>query len=124
MPGYIIARIRVTDWDRYGEYVKHTPRVIAQFGGRFLVRGGETTVLEGPDDGLRTVIIEFPSLERARAFYASPDYAAVKALREGAGTGTFIAVDGYDPAAWSEAVTASQALDPPPALPRDRQPDG
>ena len=115
MSGYIVARIQVSDWSRYGEYVKHTPRVIAQFGGRFIVRGGEMVVLEGPDDGLRTVIIEFPSLDQARAFYASPEYAAVKALREGAGTGTFVAVEGYDPAAWAEVVAASNALDPPPA---------
>jgi uncharacterized protein (DUF1330 family) len=112
---YIVARIQVTDWDRYGEYVKHTPRVIAQFGGRFIVRGGEMAVLEGPDDGLRNVIIEFPSLDQAKAFYASPEYAAVKALREGAGTGTFVAVDGYDPAAWAAVVAASQALEPPTA---------
>jgi uncharacterized protein (DUF1330 family) len=115
-PAYIVARIRVTDWDRYREYVKHTPRVIAQFGGRFIVRGGEAVVLEGPDDGLRTVVIEFPSLDHAKAFYASPEYSAVKALREGAGTGTFTAVEGYDPAAWAEALAASQALDPPSAL--------
>ena len=115
MAAYIVARIQVSDWSRYGEYVKHTPRVIAQFGGRFIVRGGEAVVLEGPDDGLRTVIIEFPSLDQAKAFYASPEYTAVKALREGAGTGTFVAVDGYDPAAWVEALTASRGLEPPPA---------
>jgi uncharacterized protein (DUF1330 family) len=115
MAAYILARIQVSDWSRYGEYVKHTPRVIAQFGGRFIARGGEATVLEGPDDGLRTVIIEFPSLDEAKAFYASPEYTAVKALREGAGTGTFVAIDGYDPAAWAEAVTASNALEPPHA---------
>lgn len=115
MSAYIVARIQVSDWSRYGEYVKHTPRVISQFGGRFIVRGGEAAVLEGPDDGLRIVIIEFPSLDQAKAFYASPGYVAVKALREGAGTGTFVAVDGYDPAAWAEVVAASNALDPPPA---------
>jgi uncharacterized protein (DUF1330 family) len=116
-PGYIVARIEVSDWSRYGEYVKHTPRVIAQFGGRFIVRGGEATVLEGTDDGLRTVIIEFPSVDLAKAFYASPEYGAVKALRHGAGTGIFVAVEGYDPAAWAEAAAASQALDPPAAAP-------
>ena len=113
-PGYILARIQVTDWNRYGEYVKHTPRVIAQFGGRFIVRGGDTTVLEGADDGVRFVIIEFPSLDLAKAFYASPEYAAVKALRDGAGTGTFVAVEGYGLAAWAAALAASEALPAPP----------
>ncbi len=116
-PAYIVARVEVSDWDRYRQYMAHTPRVIAQFGGRFLVRGGEAVILEGPDDGLRTVILEFPSLEQAKAFYASPEYGAVKALREGAGTGSFTAVEGYDPAAWAEALAASQALDPPPMAP-------
>jgi len=111
---YIVARIKVSDWERYGQYVKHTPRVIAQFGGRFIVRGGEMAVLDGPDDGLRIVVIEFPSLKQAKAFYASPEYAAVKALRDGAGTGTFVAVEGYDPAAWTDALAASRALEPPP----------
>jgi len=116
-PAYIVARVQVSDWDRYRQYMAHTPRVIAQFGGRFLVRGGEAAVLEGPDDGLRTVILGFPSLEQAKAFYASPEYGAVKALRDGAGTGTFTAVEGYDPAAWAEALAASRALDPPPMAP-------
>ncbi len=59
------------------------------------------------------VVIEFPSLERAKAFYASEDYAAVKALREGAGEGQFLAVDGFHPAAWAEMLAASQAPEPP-----------
>jgi uncharacterized protein (DUF1330 family) len=113
VPAYIVARIQITDRERYSEYVKHTPRVIARFGGRFIVRGGEMLTLEGPDDPLRLVIIEFPSLEQAKAFYSSPDYVAVKALREGAGTGTFVAVDGYDPATWEETLAASNALIPP-----------
>jgi uncharacterized protein (DUF1330 family) len=113
-PGYIVARIHVSDWSRYAEYVKHTPRVIAQFGGRFIVRGGEATVLEGADDGLRTVIIEFPSLDQAKAFYGSPEYTAVKALRQGAGTGVFMAVEGYGAATWAQSLAASQALEPPP----------
>jgi uncharacterized protein (DUF1330 family) len=111
---YLIARVQVSDWERYGEYVKHTPRVIAQFGGRFIVRGGEMTVLEGPDDGRRIVVIEFPSMKQAKAFYASREYAAVKALRDGAGTGLFVAVEGYEPAAWADALAASSALEPPP----------
>jgi uncharacterized protein (DUF1330 family) len=124
-PAYIVARIQVTDWGRYGEYVKHTPRVIAQFGGRFVVRGAAATVLEGPDDGLRTVIIEFPSLEKAKAFYASAEYQAVKGLRDGAGSGTFVAIEGYDPSAWAQSLAASQALDPPaPSTARTPLPEG
>ncbi len=63
MPAYIIARVDVTDWDRYREYTKATPAAIEHFGGRFIVRGGEMITLEGPEETRRLVVIEFPSLE-------------------------------------------------------------
>ncbi len=94
MPAYIIARIEVTDWDRYSKYVKATPAVVAKFGGRFIARGGETITLEGPEEGRRVVLIEFPSLEMARAFYESPEYTEVVKLREGAADAELVAVAG------------------------------
>ena len=94
MPAYIIARIRVTDWERYREYTKATPAAIARFGGRFVVRGGETITLEGPQETSRVVVIEFPNLDNAKAFYQSEEYSSAKKLREGAATGQFLAVDG------------------------------
>ena len=114
MTAYILARVEVRDWDRYGDYVRQTPRVIATFGGRFLIRGGDAVALEGPPETLRIVLIEFPSLDHAKAFYASPDYQRVKALRDGAGTGTFTAIDGFPPEAWAAAQEASEALPPLP----------
>ncbi len=110
MSAYIIAQVDVRDRQRYGEYMKHTPRVIAQYGGRFIVRGGPMTTLEGPEPTRRMVVIEFPTVDAAKAFYASPEYAPVKPLREGAGEGSFVAVDGYAPDAWTEALAASQQL--------------
>jgi uncharacterized protein (DUF1330 family) len=94
MPAYIIARIDVTDWDRYKEYVKATPGVIAKFGGRFIVRGGEKVTLEGPEETRRVVLVEFPSMEQARAFYASAEYEAVRRLRMGAAEVQLIAIEG------------------------------
>ena len=94
MPAYIIARVQVTDWDRYREYTKLTPGAIAQFGGRFIVRGGQTTTLEGPAETGRIVVIEFPTFDQAKAFYHSEEYSRVKKLREGAATGQFILVEG------------------------------
>jgi uncharacterized protein (DUF1330 family) len=88
----------------------HTPRVVARYGGRFVARGGERVVLEGEDDGLRLVLIEFPSLDDARAFYQSPEYAATKRFREGAGEAQFIAIDGYPPDEWEAALAASEQL--------------
>lgn len=95
MPAYIIARVHVTDWDRYREYIKATPAPIAQFGGKFIVRGGESVTLEGPQETCRVVIIEFPSLDQAKRFYFSEEYSKVKKLRDGAATGQFVAVEGY-----------------------------
>ncbi len=94
MPAYLIARVEVTDWSRYQEYTKATPGAIARFGGKFIVRGGKVETFEGPPETRRVVIIEFPSLDQAKAFYHSPEYAQAKKLREGAAIGQFLAVDG------------------------------
>jgi uncharacterized protein (DUF1330 family) len=94
MPVYVISRVQVTDWEHYREYMKATPAVIERFGGRFVVRGGETITLEGPQETGRVVIIEFPSLDQAKAFYHSEEYSRAKKLREGAATGQFLAIEG------------------------------
>jgi uncharacterized protein (DUF1330 family) len=96
MPGYLIARVDVSDPNQYGKYTAVTPDVIARHGGRFIVRGGPVTTLEGPEERARVVVIEFPSREAAVAFYHSPDYREIKKLREGAAVGRFIAVEGVE----------------------------
>lgn len=96
MPAYLIARVEVTDWERYREYTQATPAAIARYGGKFIVRGGETVSLEGEAESRRLVVIEFPSLERVKEFYNSPEYSRAKALRAGAAIGQFVAVDGFN----------------------------
>ncbi|MCK5418472.1 MAG: DUF1330 domain-containing protein [Desulfobacterales bacterium] len=96
MPAYIIARVSVTDWDKYNEYIKVTPEIIAKFGGRFIVRGGETVTLEGPEEKWRIVVVEFPDLEKAKEFYYSPEYTDAKKIREGAALAQFVALEGID----------------------------
>jgi uncharacterized protein (DUF1330 family) len=73
--GYIIARIDVTDPEEYARYTAVTPGLAAEFGGRFIARGGRHEALEGPARS-RNVLIEFPDYESARAFYDSPGYQA------------------------------------------------
>ena len=97
MPAYVIVLIEVTDREQYSKYTQATPAVIAQFGGKFVVRGGKTMTLEGPEEKRRVVVIEFPSFEQAQAFYQSEEYQQVKKLREGAAIGTFIVVEGCVP---------------------------
>jgi uncharacterized protein (DUF1330 family) len=95
MPAYIIARVEVTDWPKYRQYTLATPDVIARYGGKFIVRGGQMTTLEGEAETRRLVVIEFPSMAKAQEFFHSPEYSRVKELRAGAALGQFLAVDGY-----------------------------
>lgn len=94
MTAYILARIDVADPEKYKGYTEATPGIIEKFGGRFIVRGGEKVTLEGPEETHRIVLLEFPSLEQAQAFYNSPEYQAAKKLRAGAATGQFVVVEG------------------------------
>lgn len=110
MSAYVVGRVEVSNWDAYREYMRHTPRLIHQFGGRFIARGGEMVTLEGQDDTGRIVLIEFPSLEKAKAFYHSPEYVKARKLREGAGTIQLIAIDGYPTEAWNVAVKESSTF--------------
>lgn len=111
MPAYIVARIQITKPDRYREYTLRTPKVVAQYGGRFIVRGAEIHALEGPPETRRLVILEFPSVERARAFWDSPEYSRLRKFREGAGEAQFFLVDGYSDADWQRALAESRTID-------------
>lgn len=94
MPAYLIARVHITNLDKYKDYMKLTPAAIAKYGGRFVVRGGAVETLEGPHEHDRVVVIEFPSIERAKTFWNSPEYGEAKAKRAGAATGQFLLVEG------------------------------
>ena len=94
MAACIIADSNVTDPAAYEQYRARVPAAIAKHGGRFLARGGEVAVLEGDWSPRRVVVIEFPSLEAAKAFYDSPEYQAARALRAGAATIDMLAVAG------------------------------
>ena len=96
MAAYMIARINVTDMDRYNEYIKVTPGIIAKYGGRFIVRGGKMVTLEGPEEKCRIVVIEFPDIQKAQDFYNSADYADAKKIREGAALAQFVAIEGVE----------------------------
>ena len=113
MAAYIVVHADVKDWDAYREYMRHTPRVIQKFGGRFIARGGEMITLEGPEETLRVVLLEFPSMDQAKAFYESADYAQTKILREGGGAAKFVVIDGYPIEKWEESVRESNKLAPP-----------
>ena len=94
MPAYIYANVEVTDPAAYEAYRAEVPALIQAHGGAYLVRGGEVTVLEGHGVPQRQVILEFPDMARLQAFYRSPEYQRLVALRQGASTGTLFAIEG------------------------------
>jgi len=94
MPAYIVVDCEVTDPVRYESYKKLAQTAIAKHGGRYLVRGGETSVLEGTWQPHRIVVIEFPSTSAIRRFYTSPEYRAARAQRDGAARMNIIAAEG------------------------------
>lgn len=93
--GYLIARVEVTDPEQYAVYARAAGEAIRKHGVKVLARGGRMQVLEG-EGRPRNVILEFESFEKAVAYYNSPDYQAAKALREKAGIGDFVAVEGAE----------------------------
>ena len=91
---YLLVQVDVSNAQQYGEYTKLSPAIIEKFGGRFLARGGRSTTLEGPAAPSRVVVIEFPSYDRAQAFYNSPEYTAARKVRAGAAKAQFVLVEG------------------------------
>jgi uncharacterized protein (DUF1330 family) len=97
MAAYIVVDIDIHDRERYERYKQMAPPSIAVYGGRYLTRGGETDVLEGDWVPKRFVVLEFPTIERARQWWSSPEYAEAKALRQACATTRMVVADGLPP---------------------------
>ena len=96
MAGYVIVDVEVHDPEEYQEYSKQVPATVAQYGGRFVVRGGAYETREGEWSPQRIVVLEFPSLEAARSWYDSPDYQAILPIRQANSHCNFLTiVEGY-----------------------------
>lgn len=94
LAAYLIVDVEVTDAAAFEEYRQKVPAVDAQFGGTYLVRGGACRVLEGDWDPHRMVVIAFPDMATLNAWYDSPEYAPLKALRKRCTRSRLIAVEG------------------------------
>jgi uncharacterized protein (DUF1330 family) len=94
MAAYAVVNVRVTDPDRYAKYREKAPDTIAQYGGKYLARGGTVEVLEGEWNPQRLVVLEFESVERLREWYHSPEYAPLKQLRTETTSTEFVVVEG------------------------------
>ena len=94
MAAYVIVDIEVTDPTTYEEYRVLVPPLVAKYGGKYLVRGGNFEKVEGDWTPTRLVVLEFESLERAKEFYNSEEYEPVKQIRLKSTKSNMVMVEG------------------------------
>ncbi|MDE0308622.1 MAG: DUF1330 domain-containing protein [Acidiferrobacterales bacterium] len=95
MAGYVVVQVDIHDPEGFAVYAAMVPPTLESYGGRYLVRGGDFETVEGEWNPKRLVIIEFDSVEQARKWWASDEYAPAKKLREQTTTSKLLIVDGY-----------------------------
>jgi uncharacterized protein (DUF1330 family) len=94
MSAYVVVDLEIIDKDGFEAYKQLVPATIEKYGGRYLVRGGRVEALEGKWRPGRLVILEFPSEEKAKAWYDSLDYAEPRAMRQSAARSNIVLVEG------------------------------
>jgi uncharacterized protein (DUF1330 family) len=98
MPAYVISDVEPLDPALIAQYRTLAEASIVKYGGRYIARGGEIDAVEGGWTPKHVVIVEFPSMARAREWYRSPDYAEALKVRRHALMRRLIFVDGVPPA--------------------------
>jgi uncharacterized protein (DUF1330 family) len=91
---FLIAEINITDAAGYRQYSEPAAKIVAQFGGQYLARGGATKSIEGAAPANRIAIIEFPDMATLEKFESSAEYGAVRPIRQRAATSRIFAVEG------------------------------
>jgi uncharacterized protein (DUF1330 family) len=94
MAAYIIVEIEITDPVGYEEYKNQAGATVHQYGGKYIVRGGKTEVLEGNWKPKRIVILEFPSIERAKEWLNSEEYREPRKLRHRTSKTNMLVIEG------------------------------
>jgi uncharacterized protein (DUF1330 family) len=94
MPAYLISDVTVRDAEAFQVYRKRAAASIEHYGGRYLVRGGAIETLEGDWHPRTLIVVEFPDIDRARAWYRSPEYDRALEVRDQALSRNLILVDG------------------------------
>ena len=96
MVAYWVTRSKVNNPDQYKKYAALVPDILQKFGGKFLARGGKFKILEGPEKFHRSIVIEFPSFEKAVSCHQSSEYleAAARRKKDGASELDVVIVDG------------------------------
>jgi uncharacterized protein (DUF1330 family) len=93
LPGYVVAEVDVTDPATFKQYADKTPGTIAQYGGHYIIRGGKNMSIEG-DAPKRFVVIQFDSVEKAKAWEDSPEYGAIKPIRHSSAKSRVFIIEG------------------------------
>lgn len=96
MAAYVIVEVEVTDPATYEAYKKLTPATLKAYDGKFIVRGGAYETLEGDWQPNRIVLLEFPSVERAKAWWNSPEYTEAKEIRQRSAYTKMIVLEGFE----------------------------
>ena len=94
MAGYALIDVEITDQTVFAEFRERAPAVVEAHGGRFLVRGGATEVVQGDWTPHRVVIVEFDSVERAKSWWNSPDHTELRAMLDRCSKTTVTIVEG------------------------------
>jgi len=94
MPAYVIAEVNVTNPTGYESYRPLAGASVAQYGGRFVVRGGKSELIEGSPEPARVVVIEFADMDAAKRWYHSPEYQEALKIRLANSTGRVLLVEG------------------------------
>ena len=92
--GYMIFNININNPDNYKEYVDKVKPIAEKYGGEYIVRGGTSKVIEGNWQYPRTVVIKFPSYEKALEFYESDEYKPIKKIRQENAVSNAIIIEG------------------------------
>lgn len=94
MKAYIVVQINVNNHENYKEYLKNVTPIANRYGGNYIVRAGNFEIMEGNWDYKRNVVIEFPSLEKAKGFYNCPEYQPIKKIRLDNAENNLIIIEG------------------------------
>ncbi|MFN0156833.1 MAG: DUF1330 domain-containing protein [Bacteroidota bacterium] len=94
MPAYVIVDIDITDPVGYEEYRKLATPTVTAYGGKYIARGGRTEILEGTWQPNRVVILQFDSMEKAKAWLNSPEYAEPRNIRHKTAKANMIVTEG------------------------------
>ena len=94
MSAYVVVQVDIKDPVRYADYKEMVPASLEKYGGKFLVRGGKTHTMEGGWAPKRFVLVEFPTVEQAKAWWDSPEYRAARDLRQATADSQLIIAEG------------------------------